>query len=313
MAMRITTSMVQRNVLADLNTISSKLTRTQMKAASNKEISRPSDDPFATSQAMALRQTLAANEQYQRNVQEAIGWQDATEQALNDMTESVAEARRLIVQGSSDSADQTSRDAIAAELEQIIEGIKQSANTNYRGSYLFAGTETSTRPYPATSSPYVPADDAYQGDEAGWNPAIAGIVREIGPSVQMTINVVGRQFLGDGAGSADNKLLHVLRDAVGDLRGGNGAALRTDLGRLDENFDVLLEVRASNGAKTNRLEAALGRLSQTEESVLGQLSETEDADIAKTLIDLNSQTAAYQAALRAGASIVQASLMDFLR
>ncbi len=57
MAMRITTSMVQRNILADLNTISSKLTKTQMKAASNKEITRPSDDPFGTTQAMQLRQS----------------------------------------------------------------------------------------------------------------------------------------------------------------------------------------------------------------------------------------------------------------
>jgi flagellar hook-associated protein 3 FlgL len=314
MAMRITTSMVQRNILADLNNISSKLTRTQMKAASNKEISRPSDDPFATSQAMALRQALSANQQHQRNVEDAIGWQDATEQALMDITESVEEAKRLIVQGASDSADQTSRDAVAAELEQIIEGIKQSANTSYRGSYLFAGTQTSTRPYLPTSNPYVPADDVYQGDDAGLNPAVPGIIREIGPNVQMSINVVGLEFLGQGQGAGDNGLLHVLRDAVEDLRTGNAADLRgTDMGRLEQNFDLLLEVRAENGAKTNRLEAALGRLSQLEESVLGQLSKTEDADIAETLIDLNSQTAAYQAALRAGASIVQSSLMDFLR
>jgi flagellar hook-associated protein 3 FlgL len=314
MAMRITTSMVQRNILADLNSISSKLTKTQMKAASNKEITRPSDDPFGTSQAMQLRQALSANRQHQANVEDAIGWQNATEQALIDITESVERARNLIVQGGTDSSDQTSRDAIASELEQIIEGIKQSSNTNYRGSFLFSGTETSNRPYPPTSNPYVPADDQYQGNDAGWNPAIAGIVREIGPNVQMTINVVGREFLGDGQSAGDDKLLHVLRDAVDHLRAGDGASLRgTDIERLDTNFDVLLEVRAANGAKTNRLEAALGRLSQLEESVLGQLSRTEDADIAETLIELNSQTAAYQAALRAGASIVQSSLMDFLR
>jgi len=314
MAMRITTSMVQRNILADLNGISTKLTRSQMKAASNKEISRPSDDPFATAQAMALRQSLSANRQHQRNVEDAIGWQDATEQVLMDITDSVERAKSLIVQGASDSLDQTSRDAVAAELEQLIEGIKQSANTSYRGSFLFSGTETSSRPYPATSNPYAPADDAYQGDDAGWNPAIPGIIREIGPNVQMSINVVGREFLGDGPGAADDKLIHVLRDAVVNLRTGNAAALRgTDMDRLERNFDLLLEVRAENGAKTNRLEAALGRLSQLEESVLGQLSQTEDADIAKTLIELNSQTAAYQAALRAGASIVQTSLMDFLR
>jgi flagellar hook-associated protein 3 FlgL len=313
MAMRVTTSMVQRNILADLNNISSKLTKSQMKAASNKEISRPSDDPFGTAQAMALRQSLSANRQHQSNVEDAMGWQDATEQALMDITESVEKAKTLLVQGSTDSSDQTSRDALASELEQIIEGIKQTANTNYRGSYLFAGTETSSRPYPATSSPYVPADDLYQGDDAGWNPAMPGIIREIGPNVSMSINVVARQFLGDGQGAADNKLLDVMRDAVDDLRAGNASNLRGDMDRLDTNFDLLLEVRAANGAKTNRLEAALGRLSQLEESVLGQLSKTEDADIAQTLIDINSQTAAYQAALRAGASIVQMSLMDFLR
>jgi flagellar hook-associated protein 3 FlgL len=314
MAMRITTSMVQRNILADLNNISAKLTKSQMKAASNKEISRPSDDPFATAQAMALRQSLSANRQQQRNVEDSIGWQDATEQALMDITESVEKAKSLLVQGGSESFDQTSRDAIASELEQIIEGIKQTANTSYRGSYLFSGTETSTRPYPPTSTPYNPADDVYQGDDAGWNPAVPGIIREIGPGVQMSINVVAQQFLGDGQSAGDNGLLHVLRDAVDDLRAGNLADLRgTDMDRLETSFDLLLEVRAANGAKTNRLEAALGRLSQLEESVLGQLSQTEDADIAETLIELNSQTAAYQAALRAGASIVQSSLMDFLR
>jgi flagellar hook-associated protein 3 FlgL len=314
MAMRITTSMVQRNILADLNNISSKLTKSQMKAASNKEISRPSDDPFATAQAMALRQSLSANRQQQRNVEDSIGWQDATEQALMDITESVEKAKSLLVQGGSESFDQTSRDAIASELEQIIEGIKQTANTSYRGSYLFAGTETSARPYLPTSTPYNPADDVYQGNDAGWNPAVPGIIREIGPNVQMTINVVGQQFLGDGQSAGDNGLLHVLRDAVDDLRSGNLADVRgTDMDRLEGSFDLLLEVRAANGAKTNRLEAALGRLSQLEESVLGQLSQTEDADIAETLIELNSQTAAYQAALRAGASIVQSSLMDFLR
>ena len=163
-----------------------------MKAASGKEITRPSDDPFATAQAMALRQSLSANQQHQRNVEDAIGWQDATEQAMMDITESIEKAKSLLVQGGSDSLDQTSRDAVAAELEQLIEGIKQTANTSYRGSYLFAGTETSTRPYPPTSTPYAPADDVYQGDDAGWNPAVPGIIREIGPGVQMSINVVAR-------------------------------------------------------------------------------------------------------------------------
>ena len=72
-------------------------------------------------------------------------------------------------------------------------------------------------------------------------------------------------------------------------------------------------MRARNGAMSNRLDAASSRLEQIQGAVTEQLSDTEDADIAKTIIDFNSQSAAYQASLRAGANIVQASLMDFLR
>ena len=45
--MRITTSMIQRNVLADLNGLSEKLARTQGRASSGKEITRASDNPWA--------------------------------------------------------------------------------------------------------------------------------------------------------------------------------------------------------------------------------------------------------------------------
>jgi flagellar hook-associated protein 3 FlgL len=307
-SMRITTGMVQRNVLADLNSITEKLTRTQMKAASNREISRPSDDPFNASRAMALRQSLAATRQHQRNVEDAMGWQDTAEQALDSITTAVQRARDLLVHGGNDSSDQTSRDAVASEIEQIIESLKESANATYRGSYVFSGTETSTRPYEPG------ADDAYHGDDAGDAVGVPGIVREIGPGVTMTINIVGHRVLGRGQAAGDDQLLDVLRDAVGHLRAGDGPSVRgTDLSRLDTNIEQLLEVRAGNGARSNRLEAALTRLDEVEETTIGQLSVTEDADIAKTLIELSSQTAAYQAALRAGASLVQVSLMDFLR
>jgi flagellar hook-associated protein 3 FlgL len=302
---RITSSMVQRNILADLNKVSERLTKTQAKAASGKEITKPSDDPYNTARAMATRQDLAATQQFQRNVQDAKSWQDASETALSSITDSVQLARDLFVQGSSDSSDQNARDAVAAQLEQLVAGIKQDANAQSGGSYIFSGTKTATEPYPGST-------DVYQGDQAGLDPAVPGISRQIGPGVSITINVVGDEILGSGQGS-DNKLLATLRDAIDHLKAGNGAAVRgADLANLDASMDKLLEVRARNGARSNRLDSALDRLGQVEDATVSQLSNVEDADIAKTLIDLSSQTASYQAALRAGANIVQSSLMDFL-
>jgi flagellar hook-associated protein 3 FlgL len=141
---------------------------------------------------------------------------------------------------------------------------------------------------------------------------VPGIVREIGPGVQMTINIVAGEILGSGQG-VDTKLLATLRDAVDHLDVSDSNALRVDLKGIDANLESLLEVRARNGARQNRLDSALDRLGQVKESTVAQLSGVEDADIAKTLIELNSQTAAYQSALRSGASIIQSSLMDFLR
>ncbi len=308
MSNRITHGMMTRNVLADLNSVSTRLSKTQQKIASSKEISRPSDDPFDASRAMALRQSLAATRQQQRNAEDATGWQEATEQSLGQITDLVHRARELVVRGATDSADATDRVSIATELDQIIESIKQNANATYRGSYLFAGTKTDTAPYQQG------AVDAYAGDEAGLDPLIPGVLREIGPGVTMPINTVAREFLGDGQAAGDDKLLDTLRGAVDALRADDPATLRdTQLARLDRNLDALLEVRARNGARTNRLDSALSRLSEVEESTVKQLSETEDADIAKTIIDFNSQQAAYQSALRAGASLVQTSLLDFLR
>lgn len=298
MSTRITTGMTQRNVLADLHRVNERLTRTQQKIASNREITRPSDDPFNASRALALRTSLDGTQQYRRNIEDAQGWQETAELALATITDAIHRAHALTTQGATDTTDANAREAIAHELDQLIESVKQSANATYRGRHVFSGTTTDVPPYGAS--------DAYAGSSTD-------IERQIGPDVAITLTVVGSTVLGGGQAAADDKPLHVLRDIADHLRANDGAALRADLGRLETNIDDLLGTRALNGARQNRLEAAHTRLAAIEESTLRQLSNTEDADIAKTLIEFNSQQAAYQAALKAGASIVQNSLMDFLR
>ena len=155
---------------------------------------------------------------------------------------------------------------------------------------------------------------AYQGNTAA-------IARSIGPGVSLQVNVTGDQILGSGQpvppAAGDGKLLNTLRDIAQHLRGGTVAdinALRTtDLRNVDKNLDGLSQVRATVGATTNRLETALSRFEQVEGATQQQLSETEDADMAKVLTDFSMQQSVYQAALKSGANIVQASLLDFLR
>ena len=62
-----------------------------------------------------------------------------------------------------------------------------------------------------------------------------------------------------------------------------------------------------------RLDAAKSRLSDIENTTTKLLSDTEDTDISQAIVDLTTQQNVYQAALKSGASIIQPSLLDFLR
>ena len=299
--MRITNNTVQRHILSDMNAAQARMIDSQGKIASGKAISKPSDDPFAAARSLALRESIGGIRQHQRNVDDARGWQDAAESALARITDSVHRARELVTQGATDTVDQGARTAIAREIDELIAGIKENANTKYGGQYVFSGTRTDHPPYAEGTG------DAYQGDNGL-------IAREVGPGVSLGINQIATSFLGGGQASGDNKLLHVLRDVSDHLKANDGAALRgSDLKRFEAALEQVIDARAINGARSNRLEAASSRLSELEQSTLSQISDVEDVDIAKALIDFNSQQAGYQAALRAGANIVQSSLMDFLR
>ncbi|MDW5597028.1 flagellar hook-associated protein FlgL [Conexibacter stalactiti] len=301
MTMRITPQMTARNTIRDLNGDLNTLSKLQSKMSSGKEITRPSDDPFGASRALELRGEIGGLQQYQRNVDDGTAWLNVTDAALGKIGDAVQRVRELLIQASTDSAGPQAREAAAAEIDQLIETVKQEANVQYAGRYIFAGTATDRLPY------QLAGPDTFGGNTDK-------IQREIGPRVEVDVNTDISRLFGNGQGAADNALLHTLRDIADDLRAGDGPRLRdTDIVRLDRNFDALNTIRADVGSRTNRLAIADSRLGALEENSIALLSSVEDADTVETLIQYTTQQAAYNMALKAGSNVVQNSLMDFLR
>jgi flagellar hook-associated protein 3 FlgL len=309
MSTRITSSMMTRSLLSDINDVAARQDATRRQMSSGKQITKPSDDPYATARAMSLRTDLSGIKQHERNVQEAQSWMTVTDTTLSSITDLAQHARELVVQGATDTLPQTSRNAIADQIDQIIAGMKQEANSTYDGRYVLAGSRTNTKPYDSTvqtTATGTTPNDAYLGDAASQ-------LREIGPGVTLAVNVRGDEVLGGTPGASGN-MLGVLRDIATHLRAGDTQSLgNDDIKALDGQIDNVLAVHARVGAGMNRLETASSRLAQIEESATSMLSNTEDADMAKVLTDYSTQQAVYQSALQAGARIVQTSLLDFLR
>jgi flagellar hook-associated protein 3 FlgL len=293
---RITALSMSRNILADLNAANARLTKTQEQLASGKLLNRPSDDPSGVARAIQLRTDIEATQQHQKNASEATGWSDVTDSALASIADALMRARELTVQGANGAAGPESHQAIAQELTGLIDTVKTAGNASYGGRFVFAGTATNVRPYA------MGADDTYGGDTER-------VTREIGPGVTVPVNAHGREVIGDD----DEGLLNTLRTILTAAENEDPAAMSAQLDELDVRLDELNAVRAKIGATANRVAVAHSRLAEYEGTALGLLNETESIDIAKTMIEYSVHEAAYQAGLRAGANIVQASLLDFLR
>jgi flagellar hook-associated protein 3 FlgL len=302
---RITSQMSAQTMLADINQALDRVTTTQQELSSGKRINQPSDDPYGTSLALRLQGQLSSLTSYSNNVNDGTGWAQAGTTALSDVTNAVQRVRELVVEAANGTQTTANMQASAAEVNQLIDEIKQDANTQYNGQYIFSGSSTSTAPYQAGSN------DAYAGN-AGQ------VTREIGPNTSLPVNanlsgVLGTGQTTSGQPAGDGLLLNTLRNIADDMQAGNSTALSaTQLGKLDGNLNSLTGLSASVGAMTDRLQMASSRIASLQTSDTASLSNTQDVDMAKAEIDFSTEQAALQAALQAGAHIVQQSLMNFL-
>jgi flagellar hook-associated protein 3 FlgL len=300
---RISSMMTAQSTINDLAAVYEKLADTQQEMSSGLRISQPSDDPYGASQVVSLNGQLSSLTAYSASTDDATTWVSTTTGALTDVENSVQRVRELVVEAGNGTMTASDSASAAAEVNQLIDSIKSSANATYNGSYVFSGTATQTAPYQTGSN------DAYQGNSAT-------ISRAIGPGVSVAVNTDISQLLGNGTSPGDGKLLDTLRTIASDLQGGstaNGNSLRTtDLQGLDTNLATLNTMQVNAGALTNRLTLASSRIQDSQQSDTAQLSKIQDADLAQTAIEYSTEQAAYTAALKAGATIVQNSLVNFL-
>jgi flagellar hook-associated protein 3 FlgL len=301
--MRITHNMVSSRLLQDLRRGETAVAESQREVATGRRINKASDDPAGARAAVVARGEIAGLARHRDAVADATGWADATDAALSTLSDLLHRARELAVQGANGTATTADRARIADEIDQLANAAKDAGNARFGERYLFSGTATTTAPYAAGS-------DLYAGDANA-------VLREIGPGVTVQVNTLGSQILGSGQGADDGLMLDTLRDLAQHLRGGTAAdldALRTtDLAQLEDTLTVLSAARSTVGAVTNRLEAADRRLGDLEIAGEARLSRIEGADMAQAVLELSSRQSAYEAAMRSGASIIQRSLMDFLR
>ncbi len=297
---RVTQHSAQRTMMAGLQSNLSALQKLQEQLSSGKRLSRPSDAPVATGEAMLLRAQLARSDQYVRNAADGLAWLGTADTALTGSLPLTGRVRDLVLQGLNDTVDADGRAALAAEVDALRASLQDIAETRYLDRPVFGGNSASPRAFTP--------DGSYAGDQGA-------VVRTVAPGTTMSVNVTGDAVFG--ADGDPSQLFTLLSDLSSALREPAGAArsasLAAGLGHLDAANSRLLAALGQVGARYNRVETMRVQTQDQQIGLTATLSDTEDVDLARTVVALQTQEVAYQAALGATARAIQPSLMDFLR
>lgn len=301
--MRITQGVLINNMLRNYNKNMAKMDKLNTQLATGIRINTPSDDPAGLVTSLRLRTKLHQNEQYKKNVSDALSWMEIADSALNNYNSVLQRVRELTVEAANGTNEPSSLKAIADELKQLKDEIGDIANTTLDDRYIFGGTRTMDKVYDKASGQWL----------GNANP----INYEIGENITLQVNLTGEVFDVDFstdppelAGSIFATLDKLIADVENGLYEEIGGA---DLAKLDEHINNLLSYRSEVGAKMNRLEMVNSRLEDTEVNYTKLLSDNEDVNMAKVIVELTNQENIYRASLAAGARIIQPSLVDFLR
>jgi flagellar hook-associated protein 3 FlgL len=292
---RVTESSIHTAVLNNLQRSIQKGQKIQEQLSSGKQINRPSDSPTGTVTAMQLRGDVRLTQQFSRNADDGKGWLNTIDSTLTSTSTLVNRARDLTVQGlSAGSNDAQSNEALATEIDQIKQSLVGYSNTQYLGRPVFGGTTTGEVAYDATGT--------YVGD-AGQT------TRTVGENSKVRVDATGPEAFGTG----NTQLFTVLQGISDSIRSGDSDALSDNLKKLDTAGDLMKNTLSDVGARYNRIDQMQQSAQDRLLSVKSQLSDVEDVDLPKTIMDMQLQQTAYQAALAASAKVIQPSLIDYLR
>jgi len=146
--MRISSQMLFMRNTSSLMSQQSKLSDQNLHMASQKRVIHGSDDPVAIATIQRLKQDISVGEQYIENGDMAESANQLIDTALTQSTNILQRARELMVSGSNGIMNESNREAIAVELENLREELMGLANTKDGNSqYIFAGFEVDTQPF----------------------------------------------------------------------------------------------------------------------------------------------------------------------
>ena len=305
--MRVTEAIRFNDLQRSLQSTSSSLSTIYEKLATQREVTRLSDDPAAGGTILRLRSQLDYLKEKSAALTSTQTFIDTTVSSLDIITDKMIEVRTMSVNAANGTLGEQDTSAIAAQVDELLESLIQNANEKYDDRYLYGGTATETQPFTTTR-------DA-NGQIVGftYNGSNDNLTVPIGTDRTMQISMTGQElFVDSGAiqslinfrdhltqvDSLTTEEFNALMTADGNAIDAAQESITTSTGKLAARASELDLIDTQTTAAITRAEELL--------------SEKEDVDMAQLAIDLERENMIYEAVLNSSKNLFQVSLMDYI-
>ena len=311
--MRVPTNNIPATLITQLNQLNTRQNRLQSQAATGQRVQWAEDDPAAMQRALDLQSNSRANGQYGKNIDFLKERTTTTLSSIRSVQTVLDRAGEIAVLADGTKSKEE-LNAYASEVDQMIREAVSQSNSQHRGAYIFGGTATDQPPFVLTED----ADKNVTGVTYQGNTDSAEL--EIAQGTKLSVQMPGANTSGAGAHGlfTDSRtgadvFAHLISLREHLSAGDTAAISATDRAALSKDEDNVIYHLANTGAVQSRLETAATTTTTRASDLRQAFSNEVDADLAETLVQLTSTQTAYKAALQSGASLMNTSLMDYLR
>ncbi|MBL4886435.1 MAG: hypothetical protein JKY95_18140, partial [Planctomycetaceae bacterium] len=125
------------------------LQQLQDQISTGKQFQYMGDDPAAAIKTFALQQTLERKDQVSLNVEVDRSLLASSEDTMGKIGDVFSQTKSFILSGLGNLVSPTEKLQMANEVGTLIQKVTNLANTNFRGRYLFGGSNNTTSPFVA--------------------------------------------------------------------------------------------------------------------------------------------------------------------
>ena len=305
MSLRTPSTDYYRQSLLNLQNIQEQIAQNTQRLTSGNQITNPGDDPTGSATILDFQNSIQANTQFLAQATSANGLLQSAADAFTSMISDVNNLQ-VLAQSALGSASTApgGMTGSAPQVEATLSNLLSTANTQFQGKYIFAGTNTTTTPFAASAAN---SDGvAYSGN--------SGVIN-LGVTATSTVatNIPGSTvFFGSGGQGSTTDLFQAVTDLYNGLSSNDTALVTSASANLTTVLNNLYQQQATVGGSQAGLSDLQNTISNINVSLKGLQSSIQSTNIPQTYTDLVSEQTAQQATLNTMAKINSNNLFNYI-